>query len=159
MNPAEPNGSQGPQQSGDDQLPTQPPSWTGELNTLAQSVDGPVLTPGMEGYDEEVAVFNQSVSHHPALVVGAASPGDVSAAVRFANVHRLGVAVLNTGHGPSVGATDEILLITTRRMSDIAIDAERRTARVQAGVRFGPLVEQAARYGLAPSPAPRPASA
>ena len=152
----EPNESQGAQQKGEHQLSTQPPTWTGELNTFTQSIGGPVLTPGMAGYDEEVAVFNQAVPHHPALVVGAASPADVSTAVRFANVHGLGVAVLNTGHGPSVGATDEILLITTRRMSEIVIDTERRTARVQAGVRFGPLVDQAAEYGLAPLPGSSP---
>ncbi|MFF2521044.1 FAD-binding oxidoreductase [Streptomyces liangshanensis] len=121
-----------------------------DLDTFQQSLDGPVLTPGAPGYEEEVAVYNQSVAHHPALVVGAASPGDVSAAVRFARAQGLGVAVLNTGHGPSLGATDETLLISTRRMTDIVIDAERRTARVQAGVRFGPLVEETARHGLAP---------
>lgn len=126
------------------------PGWAGELDTLRQSVDGPVLTPGTPGYDDEVAVFNQSVAHRPALVVGAASPDDVSAAVRFAKAHGLGVAVLHTGHGPSLGATDDILLLTTRRMSEIVIDAERSTARVQAGVRFGPLVEETTVHGLAP---------
>lgn len=36
------------------------------------------------------------------------------------------------------------------------IDAERATARVQAGVRFGALVDQAAEYGLPPLPGSSP---
>ena len=155
MNLAEPNGPHGFQQKGK-YLPPSGQPWVNALDSLARSVDGPVLTPGTPGYDEEVAVFNQSVVHRPALVVGAASADDVSFAVRFANAHGLGVAVLNTGHGPSVGATDETLLITTRRMSGVVIDAGERTARVQAGVRFGQLVEEAAALGLAPLPGSSP---
>ncbi|SCD54119.1 FAD binding domain-containing protein [Streptomyces sp. DvalAA-14] len=115
-----------------------------------------MLTAGTEGYDEETAVFNLAVAHHPAVVVGATSAADVSEAVRFAGRHGLNVAVLNTGHGPSVPATDDTLLITTRRMSDVAIDPERKTARVAAGVRFQQLVEAATAHGLAPLPGSSP---
>lgn len=121
-----------------------------DVDGLAKSVDGPVLTPGSAAYDEEVTGFNRSVTHRPAVVMGAASEADVVTAVRFAHAHGLALAVLSTGHGPSVGATDDTLLITTRRMSRVTVDPERMTARVQAGVRFGQLVDATAAHGLAP---------
>ncbi|MFJ4467005.1 FAD-binding protein [Streptomyces sp. NPDC089424] len=127
-----------------------PPSWTGEVDRLAGSVDGPVLTPGSAAYDEEVSGFNRSVTHRPAVVVGATSEADVTRAMRFAQAHGLAVAVLSTGHGPSVGAAGETLLITTHRMTGVTVDAGRATARVEAGVRFGRLVAAAAAHGLAP---------
>ncbi|MFD3923566.1 FAD-binding oxidoreductase [Streptomyces sp. NPDC058595] len=130
--------------------PPRRPSWAGELNALAEAVDGPVLTPGSQGYDAEVAVFNGTVAHDPGVAVGATCVADVVAATRFARAHGLPVAVLNTGHGPSLGASHDTVLISTRRMSDVVIDAERRTARVQAGVRFGQLVEESTAHGLAP---------
>ena len=47
-------------------------------------------------------------------------------------------------------------MITTRRMSNIDIDPDKRSVRVGAGVRFGQLVEAAAVHGLAPLPGSSP---
>jgi hypothetical protein len=88
------------------------------------------------------------VSHRPALVVGAATAADVQAAVRFAAGHGLPVAILATGH--SALASTGAVLVTTRRMDAVTIDAERRTARIGAGVRWQQVIEEAAKYGLAP---------
>ncbi|BBY19963.1 FAD-binding oxidoreductase [Mycobacterium stomatepiae] len=127
-------------------------SWRNNLSELRGLLRGPVFTPDDAGYDREVAVFNMAVRHRPALVVGATGAADVSEAVRFAARNGLNVAVLNTGHGPTVGAEADTLMITMRRMSGITIDAERYWARVDARVRFGQLVDSAALYGLAPLP-------
>ncbi|GGO32734.1 FAD-binding oxidoreductase [Micromonospora parathelypteridis] len=115
---------------------------------LAAQTVGPVLLPGNERYDVECASYNLAVPQQPALVVGAANAADVQAAVRFAAEQGLPVAVLATGHSalPSAGA----LLITTRRMDAVTIDAEARTARIEAGVRWQQVVEAAAKHGLAP---------
>ena len=103
-----------------------------------------------------MAVFNTVVSHQPAIVVGAANADDVVVAVTFAAHHGLHVAVLNTGHGPSVPALSDTLMITTRRMSKIEIDADNGCARVEAGVLFRDLVEASAARGLAPLPGSSP---
>lgn len=127
-------------------------SWRDSVPALQARTTGPSFTPGAAGYDNEVAVFNTAVQHQPALVVGAANAKDVAEAVRFASRHGLHIAVLNTGHGPSLSALADTLLITTRRMSEVEIDAGCRSARIEAGVRFGPLVQAAAAHGLAPLP-------
>ncbi|MET0699612.1 MAG: FAD-binding protein [Mycobacterium sp.] len=120
------------------------------LPALQECLTGPLFLPDAPGYDQELVVFNQVVRHRPAVVVGAANAADVAEAVRFAARHGMSVAVLNTGHGPAIAAGPETLMITTRRMSRIEIDPGNSTARVQAGVRFGQLVDAAAPYGLAP---------
>ncbi|MFE3000642.1 FAD-binding oxidoreductase [Nocardia sp. NPDC059246] len=117
--------------------------------TELPATTGPVFQPGDSGYDAEIAGFQTAYTHRPAVVVGAAHAEDVRAAVEYAARHGLPVAVQNTGHGLSV-ATDGGVLITTRRMTDIRIDAGARTARVAAGVQAGALIEAAAAHGLAP---------
>ncbi|WAC93564.1 FAD-binding oxidoreductase [Mycobacterium sp. Aquia_213] len=131
-------------------------SWRDNLSELRSVVHGPVLTADDPGYDGEVAVFNMAVRHRPALVVGAAGAADVSEAVRFAARNGLNIAVLNTGHGPTASAEADTLMITMGRMSGITIDAEKHWARIDAGVRFGQLVDAAAPYGLAPLPGSSP---
>lgn len=127
-------------------------SWQHNLSDLLHQVRGPVLTADSAGYDKEIAVFNQVVKHRPGVVVGAADAADVRAAVVFAAAHNMTIAVLNTGHGPSLAADLSTLLITTRRIDGVEVDADARTARVGAGVRFGRLVDAAAAHGLAPLP-------
>ena len=116
---------------------------------LADDVAGPVLRPGEPGFAEETAAFQLALSHRPAVAVGATSAADVQAAVVFAETMGLAVAVLNTGHGAAVSA-DGAVLINTRRMTGVTIDAEEMTARVEAGVRWQQVVDAAAEMSLAP---------
>ncbi|MGA5565954.1 FAD-binding oxidoreductase [Streptomyces platensis] len=118
------------------------------LAQLTAQVRGPVLLPGDDGYDAERAGFQLARRHRPAVIVGARCAEDVVAAVRFARDQGLPVAVQATGHGLSA-ATDGGLLISTRRMAGVRVDAA-GTARVEAGVVWGQVVEAAAPHGLAP---------
>lgn len=102
--------------------------------------------PGQDGYAEEIAGFQTSVATQPAMVVAAETAEDVAAAVKYAAEHDLPVSVQATGHGLTAG-TDG-LLISTRRMTDVKIDGD--IARVGAGVRWGAVIEAAAKHGLAP---------
>ncbi|HEY0538980.1 MAG TPA: FAD-binding oxidoreductase [Actinoallomurus sp.] len=116
---------------------------------LAAQVSGPVLRPGDDGYDAERDGFQTARRHRPDLIVGATGPDDVRAAVAFAADRGLPVAVQATGHGLSIPA-DGGVLISTRRMTGVRIDAAARTAWIEAGVRWNQVVEAAAPYGLAP---------
>ncbi|MFB6436020.1 FAD-binding oxidoreductase [Streptomyces sp. NPDC056411] len=116
---------------------------------LVRRVRGPVLLPGDDGYDAERSGFQLARRHRPAVIVGARSTDDVAAAVAFAGDQGLPVAVQATGHGLSA-VTDGGLLISTRRMSGVRVDAAAGTARVEAGAVWGRVVEAAAPHGLAP---------
>lgn len=114
------------------------------------AVRGTVLFPGDDGFVDEAAVFNTTVSHAPYVIIGATDAADVRSAVNYAREEGRSVAVLNTGHGPSLSVPAEAVMITTRRMTGLEIDTEQRTVRVEAGVTWGQVVEEAARFGLAP---------
>jgi FAD/FMN-containing dehydrogenase len=121
---------------------------TAATGKLAEQVHGPVLTPGDKGYDDETAGYQTIAKRAPQVVVGATGQDDVRSAVAFAVARSLPVAVQGTGHGlaPMEGG----LLITTRRMTGVSIDAEARTARIEAGATWAQVVELASPYGLAP---------
>jgi FAD/FMN-containing dehydrogenase len=120
-----------------------------DARSLSAKVDGVVLAPGDDGYADECATYNLAVPRRPAVVVGAASPGDVGAAVRFGLARGLPVGVLATGHATSV-ASDGAVLVTTKRMNAVSVDPVTRTARVGAGARWQQVIEAAAPHGLAP---------
>ena len=119
------------------------------LKELATAVAGPVLVPGDPAYETELAGYNLAVRQTPAVVVGVTSVDDVTAAVRFAAGHGLPIAVQATGHAPMRPAGGAVM-INTRRIQDVRIDPQTRTARIGAGVRWSSVVEAAAAHGLAP---------
>ncbi|WP_344344484.1 FAD-dependent oxidoreductase, partial [Kitasatospora putterlickiae] len=110
---------------------------------------GPVHRPGDAGYEARRTGYNLALDHHPALVVSAADPADVSAAVRYAAAHGLAVAVRATGHGISV-PTDGHVVVDTAGLDRVTVDPAARTATVQAGVRWREVLAAAAPHGLAP---------
>lgn len=122
---------------------------TAPSNADLPATTGPVFRPGDPGYDTEIAGFQTAYPHQPAVVVGAAHAEDVRAAVEHAARRGLPVAVQATGHGLSVANAGGVL-ISTRRMADVRVDAGSRIARVGAGVRAGQLIDAAAVHGLAP---------
>jgi FAD/FMN-containing dehydrogenase len=119
-----------------------------DVERLRGRVHGPVYAAGDDGLAAEVATWNVAVQHTPAIAVGATCAADVAAAVSWAVAHDLGVAVQATGHGPVRNAAGTVM-ITTRRMQGVVIDPERRTARVEAGVKWKRVMEAAAGFGLA----------
>ncbi|MEU8900004.1 FAD-binding oxidoreductase [Nocardia sp. NPDC048505] len=121
------------------------------MSTAAQFLDRTaILRLGEADYEAEIAGFQTAYTHRPAVVVAARHAEDVRAAVEYAARQGLPIAVQATGHGLSVPADGGGVLISTRRMTEIAIDARARTARVGAGVQAGELIAAAAAHGLAP---------
>ncbi|GGV32773.1 oxidoreductase [Streptomyces longisporoflavus] len=108
-----------------------------------------VYRPGDDGYEEEIAGFQTGFTQRPALVFAAGSADDVVAAVSYAAQAGLPVGVQATGHGLP-GSSEGGVLISTRRMDSVRVDADARTVTVGAGVSWGRVVEAAAAHGLAP---------
>ena len=55
----------------------------------------------------------------------------------------------NTGHNVARSAQGAVL-ISTRRMNSVTIDANEQTAQIEPGVRWGQVIEEASKVGLAP---------
>lgn len=116
---------------------------------LRRAVRGPVLLPGDDGFDDERVGYQTALAHRPDLLVGATGAEDVRAAVGFAAARGLPVAVQATGHGMPLPVQGGVL-ISTRRMTGVTLDAAARTARVAAGATWQDVVDVAAPHGLAP---------
>jgi FAD/FMN-containing dehydrogenase len=120
-----------------------------EIEGLRSRVQGDVIAPGDAGYDGARMAWNLSMQQRPAVIVMAAGAPDVAAAVGFAREADLGVAVQATGHGVRRPA-DGCLLVNTSRMTGVRVDAASQTAWVEAGTKWGAVLEQAQAVGLAP---------
>jgi hypothetical protein len=119
------------------------------LSRLRSYVSGDVITPEEPVYAQARMAWNLLVDQHPAVIVLAESASDVAEAVRFANSEGLGGAVQSTGHG-NVRPADDCLLILTSPMRDIQVDATAQTAWIQAGAKWGMVLEKTQALGLAP---------
>lgn len=155
--PAEPDAATGTAET--PHLPTQPrgphPASRPEADAVRQlrsAVRGTVLVRDVDddaALERQAAAWNLATRHRPAVVVAAAIPGDVVAAVRFARSEGLSVAVQGTGHGATAPFCDGVL-VTTGRMAEVTVDVERRTAHVGAGAVWRDVVAAATPHGLAP---------
>lgn len=97
----------------------------------------------------QMSGYNQAWDVAPSLALHPRGDGEIAASIDYARARGLGVAVQSTGHG-RVDATTDAFLMDTSRMRSLEVDAELRTVRVDAGVRWTEVIEAAARVGLAP---------
>lgn len=118
-----------------------------DIDTLATTVAGPLLTPADEGYTAELTGFNLVATPAAQVVVGATTAEDVAAAVRYARSNGLRVGVRATGHGAPIEGRGTVV-VTTSRMTEIVVDPVAKTARVGAGVRWRDLAAVTAPHGL-----------
>jgi FAD/FMN-containing dehydrogenase len=126
-----------------------PPVLPDDARSLAALIAGSVLLPGDAGFDDERAVWNLNHELMPAVIVVPKRAADIQAAIHFAAAQHRPVLVKTTGH-QIVGHAHGAVVIATRQMNDVAIDAVGRTARVGAGAIWSEVVEKAAKAGLAP---------
>ena len=99
------------------------------------SLHGRVATADDSDWDQARQAWNLAAVQNPAAVAFVQSAADVSKVIGFAREQGLRVTAQTTGHGATaLPALDETILIKTERMKGIDIDAENRTARVEAGV-------------------------
>jgi len=119
---------------------------TAVLGAVRDRLDGQVLLPGEDGYDQARSVWNAMIDRRPALIdrrpaliVRCASIGDVVTAVRTARELDLEIGVRGGGHSVVGQAVPEAgLMIDLTPMSGVRVDPERRIARVRGAPCFPP---------------------
>jgi len=121
-------------------------SYEGELQNRIQ---GDVLVPGNEAYENARKAWNLNVDQYPAVILVAESARDIAEGVQYARDMGLGVAVQSTGHGITLEAND-CLLITTSKLNEVEINEVQQTAWIGAGVVWADVLEKAQAHGLAP---------
>jgi len=112
------------------------------------AIEGRVIRPGDDDYDEQRLPWQRRFDPRPALIVAAAGPDDVQVAIRYAREVDLPLAVQGTGHGTVVPA-DDALLLKTGALNSVEVDPRNATARVGAGALWADVIA-ATPDGLAP---------
>jgi FAD/FMN-containing dehydrogenase len=111
--------------------PKPAPASVGEL---AASIRGRMMAPGDVGWDVARQAWNLAVDQRPAFVVLPLNRDDVRTTVKYARRHGLRIAPQATGHSAgALGSLADTILLSTRHMRGVKVDASRRIARVQAG--------------------------
>jgi hypothetical protein len=121
-----------------------------EVDELRQSLRGPLLSAGQEGYESARKVWNGAFDRRPALIARCAGAADVTQAVRFASEHKLLLAVRGGGHSMSGQSVCEGgLMIDLSPMKSIRVDPLAKAARLEPGVLLGQFDREAQVFGLA----------
>jgi FAD binding domain-containing protein len=121
------------------------------------SITGRVATPADADWDEARQAWNLAVDQRPVAVAFVEGADDVSAVLGFAAGQGLKVSAQGTGHGAAaVGSLDDAILIRTHRMKGVEIDAERKIARIEAGVVAEEVAAAAQQHGMSSLPGSSP---
>jgi FAD/FMN-containing dehydrogenase len=121
------------------------------VTDLRSTVTGDVLARDDAGYDGARRLWNGAVDRRPAAIVRARSTDDVAASIAVARERGLALSVRGGGHHVTGAAlVDDGVVIDLGEIDDVAIDVERRTARVGPGARVADVLGPAQEHGLAP---------
>jgi FAD/FMN-containing dehydrogenase len=113
---------------------------------------GAVHLPGDPGYDAARVPWNVAVDQQPAAVAFPTTVNEVAEVVTAAARAGLRVAPQSTGHTATPLARrglEDVVLVRTSSMTEVSVDPETRTARVEGGALWLGAVEAAAQHGLA----------
>jgi FAD/FMN-containing dehydrogenase len=117
---------------------------------LSATLNGRVIAPGDDGYDEARVVYYRAIDRRPAAIIRAADADDVARVVTLARDTGAELAVRSGGHsvaGHSV--SDGGIVLDLSDMQALEIDVEGRTAWAQTGLTAGQYTAAAGDHGLA----------
>src|SRR6266545_2688936 len=121
-----------------------------QLEELDSRVQGRLLRPGDQGWNDAVAIWNGMVARLPALVLQPASAHDVAAAVGFARDHGLLLSIKGGGHNIAGTAIAEGgLVLDMSGLREVAVDPDAKLAHVGSGCLLGEVDQATQAHGLA----------
>jgi FAD/FMN-containing dehydrogenase len=121
-----------------------------QLDDLASRIDGPVLRPGADGWDDAVLVWNGMVAKEPAIVVQPTSAADVAAAIGFARDRGVLLGIKGGGHNiAGTSMAEDGITLDLARMRDLTVDPDAKLAHVGPGCLLQDVDRATQEHGLA----------
>lgn len=119
------------------------------LTDLAGRLEGELVLPGDESYDEARSVWNGMIDLRPAAVARCASTEDVRASVVAARASGLPLAVRGGGHNVAgLGTIEDGLVIDLSLMREVTVDPGQRRVCAGGGALLGDLDTATQAHGL-----------
>jgi FAD/FMN-containing dehydrogenase len=120
------------------------------FDELRTALEGTVLGPDEDGYDDARRLWNAQHDRRPAVIAQVRTAEDVSAAVRFGVARGLEIAVRGGSHSMSgASSVDDGLMIDLSGMNEVVVDPEARRVRVGGGALLRDLDAATQAHGLA----------
>jgi FAD/FMN-containing dehydrogenase len=126
-------------------------TWTtSERDDLSQRVAGRVIDEAAAEYDAARAIWNAMIDRRPAALVRAASPADIAPTIAFARQHGMALAIRGGGHNVAGnGTVDGGIVLDLGDLTEVTVDPDARTVRVQAGATLKHIDAATQPHGLA----------
>jgi FAD/FMN-containing dehydrogenase len=122
----------------------------GTIGEFSSKVQGQLIRPQDDGYDEARTVFYGGFDRHPALIVRVADATDVSRVIALARESGLELAIRSGGHSVAGHSTTEGgIVLDLSEMKNLEIDLERHTAWAETGLTAGEYTAAVGAHGLA----------
>ncbi len=117
---------------------------------LSKRIDGEVLAPGSDGYEEARAIWNAMIDRRPALIARCRNSGNVAATLAYARQHDYPVSIRGGGHNVAGHAVcDDGIMIDLSGMRSVSVDPDAQTARVAGGATWRDVDAASQAHGLA----------
>ena len=120
------------------------------IDQLRAAMDGPVIAPDDEGFDDARRVWNAEISRRPSVIARCTSAADVVAAIGVAREHGLEVSVRGGAHNTAGTAVcDDGMMVDLSLLNAVAVDPAARRVRVGGGALLSDLDAATQAHGLA----------
>jgi FAD/FMN-containing dehydrogenase len=120
------------------------------VEAFSASLEGALLYPGGDGFDDAVRIWNGMIKRRPSLVVRPAGTPDVVRTVDFAREHELELSIKGGGHNiAGLALSDGGITLDMSSLRGVAVDARAARAAVDAGCTLGDVDRATQEHGLA----------
>ncbi|KAF6825448.1 FAD binding domain protein [Colletotrichum musicola] len=124
-------------------------AWHQDIPALRAEIDGDVLLPGDEAYEESLVRWSIVCIKPAAVVVKPRSAQDVSSAILFANKHHIPFTTCGGGHSTSGSSSSDGMVIHLGRLRSVAVDPETQLVSFGGGCTWADVDATAWAHGLA----------
>jgi FAD/FMN-containing dehydrogenase len=129
---------------------SRPPASPANLEALRRELEGVVIDPGDDRYDEARRVWNGMIDRRPLAIVRAASTDDIAPTIRAARELDLRLAIRGGGHNVAGnGTVDDGLVLDLGGLNAVEVDPMSREVHVGPGATLADVDRATAPHGLA----------
>ncbi|MGF1733980.1 FAD-binding oxidoreductase [Photobacterium satsumensis] len=119
-------------------------------DTLTGQIQGRIIVPDDNDYDEVRQIWNAMIDKRPAVIVKCSSASDVLSALNYAKETNLDITVRGAGHNIAGNSIcDNGLMIDLSDMKAVTVNPQTKRALVQPGATLADFDAAAQQHGLA----------